>query len=136
MLRERSVWLGEASERTEKQRVTQDQLQSIPPMLQLLVQGVPQSPFLSLTTSLWSVCEAAPGAARLPGTVEPTDSSVPAALLKLRDRNNQGPYSLTACPQLRVLFCPAWNLLLPFPVTLAQPQLACREGLDQHPPFP
>lgn len=67
---------------------------------QVSLAGLELVTFLSLTTSLWSVCEAAPGAARLPGTVEPTDSSVPAALLKLRDRNNQGPYSLTACPQL------------------------------------
>lgn len=95
MLRERPVWLGETPESTKKQRFIQDQLQRVLQIFQLLVQGVSHTPFLSLTTALQSICEAAPGAARLPGTVEPTDSSVPAAVLKLRDRNNQGPYSLT-----------------------------------------
>lgn len=59
--------------------------------LHILIQGVPQTPFLSLTTALWSTCEAAPGAAWLPGTVDPTDLSVPAADLKLKDRNNPVP---------------------------------------------
>lgn len=98
--------------------------------LHILIQGVPQTPFLSLTTALWSTCEAAPGAAWLPGTVDPTDLSVPAADLKLKDRNNPVPTASQPAHNW-VLFRPPWSLVLPFPRTLAQSQPTFREGLDQ-----
>lgn len=98
--------------------------------LHILIQGVPQTPFLSLTTALWSTCEAAPGAAWLPGTVDPTDLSVPALTSNWRTGTilSLQPRSLltTMSP-----FLPSLEPGVSFPRTLAQSQPTFREGLDQ-----